>query len=417
MGTRSIELGIQDYSIRLFSWRNLQRIDWLLSLFTLLLVAAGLIALYSACHYTDISIFNRQLLAIAAGIVLALGLACLDYRFIVSCGPALYLVTLAMLIGVELNGYVAGGSERWLDLGFIRFQPSEWSKLSMVLALTWYFNLLGRRIRNPFWFLLTFVIVGGPTLLILKQPNLGTAATMGPLTIAMLWAAGCRWWHLGAVILAGLSLFPVLALEMSGFDPEAKPFGTEVSDPEIKVNPESMLGIKDYQKRRIYAFLNPEYDQGQRVAHHAKPHQHRQRRPFRQGLPRRYPDPPQLPARTPHRFHLQRRRRGMGLHRRRGVHRPLLRLPLPGADVRPGLPRNAGHAIGDRYRHHPRLPHLRQHRRHRRRHARHRHPLALPQLRTQLLHHRARLRGNPAQHPRTPAHSIYKQVIQVNYPP
>lgn len=260
MGTRSVELGIQDYSIRLFSWRNLQRIDWLLSIFTLLLVAAGLIALYSACHYTDISIFNRQLLAIAAGIVLALGLTCIDYRFIVSCGPALYLITLAMLIGVELNGYVAGGSERWLDLGFIRFQPSEWSKLSMVLALTWYFNLLGRRIRNPFWFLLTFVIVGIPTLLILKQPNLGTAATMGPLTIAMLWAAGCRWWHLGVVLLAGLSLFPVLALEMSGFDPEAKPYGTEVSDPEIKVNPKSMLGIKDYQKRRIYAFLHPDYD-------------------------------------------------------------------------------------------------------------------------------------------------------------
>lgn len=255
---RSLEYEIRDGSIRLLSWRNLSRIDWMLSVCVLLLASAGFVALYSACRTTDMGILYRQIGGFGVGVVLALAFACLDYRFLVSTGPVVYLICLAMLIGVELNGHVAGGSERWLDLGIIRVQPSEFSKLAMVAGLTWYLNILGRRIRKLHWFVLTFVIVGLPTLLILKQPNLGTAATMGPLTLAMLYVAGCRWWHLAAVILAGMSLFPVVWVEMQGFDPEAKPFGTEVTDPNIKVNPESKLGLKDYQKTRIYAYLHPD---------------------------------------------------------------------------------------------------------------------------------------------------------------
>jgi rod shape determining protein RodA len=259
-GVRSLEYEIRGVNLRLINWDNLRRLDWMLSVCVLLLATAGFVALYSACRNTDIGILYRQLSGFGAGVMLALLLTCIDYRFLVSLAPVLYLVTLAMLVGVELNGYQAGGSERWLNLGIIRVQPSEFSKLTMILALTWYLNLLGRRIRSLHWFVLTFIIVGVPTLLILKQPNLGTAATMGPLTLAMLYAAGCRWWHLTAVILAGLSLFPVLWLEMQGFDPEAKPYGTVVDNPDIKVNPESKLGLKDYQKKRIYAFLHPDYD-------------------------------------------------------------------------------------------------------------------------------------------------------------
>jgi len=260
MPTRGLLYEAKDFNIRLFNWRNLQRVDWMLSLCVLLLAIAGFVALYSACRNTDITILYRQLSGLGVGIILAMCFACLDYRFLVSCGPIFYLIALVLLIGVELSGHEAGGSERWLQLGPIRIQPSEISKLAMIVALTWYFNLLGQRIRGLHWFLLTFVIVGVPTLLILKQPNLGTAATMGPLTLAMLYTAGCRWWHLAAVILAGMSLFPVLWLEMKDFDPEAKPYGTVTDNPDVKINPESKLGLKDYQKKRIYAFLHPEYD-------------------------------------------------------------------------------------------------------------------------------------------------------------
>lgn len=299
-GVRALEYEIRDANIRLINWRNLSRIDLMLSICVLLLATCGFVALYSACRTTDIGIFYRQAGGFAAGVALALALACLDYRFLVSTGPLFYIVCLLMLIGVELTGHTAGGSERWLDLGIIRVQPSEISKLAMVVALTWYLNLLGRRIRNIFFFGLTFVIVGVPTLLILKQPNLGTAATMGPLTLAMLYAAGCRWWHLAIVILAGMSLFPVVWLEMRDFNPEAKEFRlvdtnqdhkitlgelrefapkvtkhqlpaddrapdaeptqADFDALELHVNPRSKLGLKDYQKKRIYAFLHPEYD-------------------------------------------------------------------------------------------------------------------------------------------------------------
>jgi rod shape determining protein RodA len=257
---RSLEYEIRDAGIRLIDWRNLSRIDWMLCAVVACLATAGFFALYSACRTTEMGILYRQLGGFGVGIVVAAGLACLDYRFLVSLGPIFYSIALVLLIGVELNGHEAGGSERWLQLGPIRIQPSELSKLAMIVGLAWYFTMLGPRIRKLHWFLLTFALVGAPTLLILKQPNLGTAATMGPITLAMLYAAGCRKWHLAAVILAGFSLFPVLWLEMQGFHPENKPYGTVTENQEVKVNPESKLGLKDYQKKRIYAFLHPEYD-------------------------------------------------------------------------------------------------------------------------------------------------------------
>jgi len=252
----------RDATIAIVNWRNLRRIDWVLCIFVSLLAVAGLVTLYSASHSEGIGYFYRNVTALGLGVVAALFLTSVDYRFLVSFAPAAYIVSLVLLLGVEFAGSEAGGSERWLQLGPIRIQPSEMSKLVMVFTLTWYFTVLGKRIRRLHWFLLTFVIVGVPALLILKQPNLGTAATMGPLTLAMLWVAGCRWWHILAVVLAGMSIFPVVYLEMDGFHPDHHPHGSQAAleNPDEPVNPESMLGLKDYQKRRIYAFLHPDFD-------------------------------------------------------------------------------------------------------------------------------------------------------------
>ncbi|MBI1319350.1 MAG: rod shape-determining protein RodA [Candidatus Hydrogenedens sp.] len=260
MAARSLEYQIRDASIRVVNWNNLRRMDWMIIGCVLLLALAGFLTLYSACRSMEIELLYRQIGGFLIGTVLAVCLTAVDYRFLVSFAPLAYGISVLLLLAVELTGYMAGGSERWLELGPIRIQPSEMTKLVMVFMLTWYFHVLGRRIRKLHWFILTFVIVGVPTLLILAQPNLGTAATMAPLTLAMLWVAGCRMWHLAAVVLVGLSIFPVVYLEMKDFDPEAAPFGTVTDNPEAKVNPKSMLGLKDYQKKRIYAFLHPDYD-------------------------------------------------------------------------------------------------------------------------------------------------------------
>ena len=103
-------------------------------------------------------------------------------------GPVLYLSAIVVLALVLLFGTAAKGSERWIELGFFRLQPSEFSKLCMIFALAWYFNKLGERIKRLHWFLVTFVLVAIPMGLILKQPNLGTAGSLAPLT----WASMCE---------------------------------------------------------------------------------------------------------------------------------------------------------------------------------------------------------------------------------
>jgi rod shape determining protein RodA len=116
--------------------------------------------------------------------------------------------------------------------------------------LAWYFTALGPRIQKLHWFIFTFAIVGVPMALILKQPNLGTATCLAPLTLGMLYVAGCRFWHLCIVILLGLTLVPVLWWQMHDFDPNVEPTAEQSSPFELK----------HYQKKRIYTFLNPNYD-------------------------------------------------------------------------------------------------------------------------------------------------------------
>ena len=188
---------------------------------------------------------------------------------------------MALLAAVLKFGHTAKGSERWLQIGPVGVQPSELTKLVMVYFLAWYLSTLGDRIRKLPWFILTFILTGVPMLLILKQPNLGTAMCLAPLTLVMLFAAGCRWWHLGAVVLCGLSLFPVVWFQMRDFDPQefkasrmkvaatakaASSEGADAAEAEEQAGAPkksflSHFSLKPYQKMRIYAFLHPEEDQ------------------------------------------------------------------------------------------------------------------------------------------------------------
>ncbi len=248
MPPRRMNVQYQDVSLRVFNWRNMLRIDWLLSLLVLLLALAGWITMYSASRSSDISYFHRQIVYFFLGLVITVFIVCIDYRFLVGLGPLMYLAALAMLFAVLAVGTVAKGSERWLVLGPFRLQPSETTKLIMVYALTWYFVKLGPKIRKIRWFLLTFILAGVPILLILKQPNLGTAMSLTPLIIVMLFVAGCRVWHLAVVVLLGLSIVPLMWWEMHDFDPD------------VQREPRGFYDLKHYQKMRVYAFLNPEYD-------------------------------------------------------------------------------------------------------------------------------------------------------------
>jgi len=250
MAVRTRNIHVEDAGIRIIHWGNLRRVDWMMPILVVLLAIIGWATLYSASKSSDVGYFQRQVVIFFVGAVVAAVIFCTDYRFLVALGPLMYMGAVGMLLAVEFFGYTAKGSERWLVVGPVRIQPSELSKVVFIYSLAWYFSALGPKIRKFHWFLLTFVITGIPIVLILKQPNLGTAASLLPLTLGMLYVAGCRMWHLGLVVLIGLSGVPMLWWQMNDFDPDqpAQSSGEAVWQPE------------HYQKERIYSFLHPEYD-------------------------------------------------------------------------------------------------------------------------------------------------------------
>lgn len=255
MARTAREFNMLDAHMRVINKRNLLRIDWLMPIFVIALAAIGWFTLYSAGRSTATDFYHKQIMFFFMGLAFTLTLVVIDYRFLIWLAPLMYVVVMGMLVAVEFVGTKGGGSERWLVMGPIRVQPSELAKLVLVYTLTWYFTLIGDRIRNIFWFVLAFVIAGLPMLLILMQPNLGTAACLGPVLVVMLFIAGCRWWHLGLIFLVGLSFVPWLWWQMAGFDPDLDREAVAAHDADLQV-----YELKYYQKMRIYTFLNPEED-------------------------------------------------------------------------------------------------------------------------------------------------------------
>ncbi len=224
---------LDSLSIRVFNWRNVFRTDPLLALLVLSLAIFGLLVLYSAGRSVSAPVphYVKQSIFLCAGWCIAMTIACIDYRVLISLAPIAYGVILSLLVAVLIVGDEIKGSRRWIDLGPIGFQPSEWTKLVMVLFLAWLLTRMGKRVQRLPFLLLTFAAVAVPALLIFKQPDLGTAAVLGPIALSMLYAAGCRTRQLIAIALVGLMGLPFVWSHM-----------------------------KDYQKQRVMTVFNPSAD-------------------------------------------------------------------------------------------------------------------------------------------------------------
>ncbi|MBI2423960.1 MAG: rod shape-determining protein RodA [Candidatus Hydrogenedentes bacterium] len=263
MAISARDMTVQNASVRIINPRNVLSIDFLMPVFVMMLVSIGWVTMYSAEPSDTYAHFYKQIMFFFAGAAIAAAIISMDYRVLVSLAPAMFVVAVGMLVAVLFFASVVNGSERWLVLGPIRIQPSEVTKVVMVYVLAWYLTKLGMRIRRFHWFAATFLIMAVPMLLILKQPNLGTAACLGPLTLVMLFVAGCRLWHLSLVILAGLCVVPFAWYQLHGFDPvEDKPKSATYYEahPEEMPPPKPFYELYYHQKMRIYTFLNPEAD-------------------------------------------------------------------------------------------------------------------------------------------------------------
>lgn len=174
----------------------------------MILLCLGVFILYSATGQ-NMAIVNRQLTHIAIALVLMLAIAQVRPQTIQFWSPWLFIIGVVLLITVLLVGDIGKGAQRWLNLGFFRFQPSEILKLALPMMLAWYISEFslppsGKRILTAVFMLAV------PTMLVAKQPDLGTALLIASAGFFVLLLAGLSWKMITAVSLTIITSTPLI---------------------------------------------------------------------------------------------------------------------------------------------------------------------------------------------------------------
>jgi rod shape determining protein RodA len=210
-------------------WQSILHLDALLLFSLMAMSTLGLFVLYSSAGGDD-QLVLRQCIRLGMAFGAMALIAQLRPQWLQRWTPWLYSIGLLLLVAVILVGDVGKGAQRWLDLGFVRFQPSEMMKLAVPMMVAWY--LSDKRLPpSPSRLLIAGALIVVPVLLIAKQPDLGTSLLIGSSGFFVVFLAGLSWRLLGGlVVLAGAGA-PVLWHFMH-----------------------------DYQRQRVITFLNPEHD-------------------------------------------------------------------------------------------------------------------------------------------------------------
>ncbi|MBI3312479.1 MAG: rod shape-determining protein RodA [Candidatus Omnitrophica bacterium] len=220
----------------MLSRRQLQGVDRVFLSATLLLLGIGLLVLYSAAlqkfQTTGVNFVQRQLMWTAIGCALAVVLILVDYHRWLEWAYVLYALSLILLLAVLVIGTVRGGAQRWLSIGGLTIQPSEFAKITTIMALG---RFLGSR-RQPGQGRWTTALLGCgivllPAVLILKEPNLGTATVFAVLGVTMLVIWGLPLKVIGFILLAGAVAAPI-----------------------------GWSFLAEYQRSRLMVFMNPNLD-------------------------------------------------------------------------------------------------------------------------------------------------------------
>jgi len=180
---------------------------------------------------------SKQMLGMFSGILLMVFVSLVDYRFILKFSWLIYAFMVGLLLTVMFFGDSSGGAQRWIDLGFMRFQPSELAKILVILFFSWFFMKYEEKISNFKTIVLAFALVGVPLLLIVSQPDLSTTITTAMIFISMLFVAGISYKIVGTVLSIAIPI--VIAFF-------------------VMITQDSIPFLKEYQLRRILAWLYPE---------------------------------------------------------------------------------------------------------------------------------------------------------------
>ena len=212
---------------------KMSRFSWALFAPMCIVLALSIVVLYSAGSGSWQPFALSQLIKILLGVFVFFFVAFSNIKTWIKSAYIIYAIALLMIILVTFVGHTGMGAQRWLNLGFIHIQPSEFIKIALVMALARYFAWMNSveltQIKN---YIMPIFLMLVPFGLIVLQPDLGTAISMGLITVGMFYIVGApKKWFLIAIILG------ILAAPVVWF-----------------------AGLHDYQRNRIITFINPEFD-------------------------------------------------------------------------------------------------------------------------------------------------------------
>lgn len=215
--------------------REFKNMEWGILIVAIILTAIGMIALFSATQETEYDEFKKQLIWFAVSIVAMVIVMLINYETLVRLSPFFYSIFIILLIAVLFTKPVNGATS-WFDIGNFSFQPSEFAKISTILSLAFAISKIQSRyvddINKPTKLLIIFAIVAIPLLLIIKQPDYGTAMAFCFAVAMMLFTAG-----IDKKYILGFAIILVIAAPLI-----------------------YNFGLPEHAKKRIDIFLNPESD-------------------------------------------------------------------------------------------------------------------------------------------------------------
>lgn len=212
--------------------RELALLPWWVILLMTMLAGFGTVVLYSAAGGSLTPWALKHGLRFAVLLTAALAIALIRPDTWLRHAWTIYGAVVIGLIGVELIGGIRGGSQRWLDLGFLQLQPSEFMKLAIVLALARYYQYLPKGYETrPAGLMPALAVILLPAGLVMLQPDLGTAMSIIFGGAVVMFLAGVRWWLFGGAVAAGVAAMPIA-------------WGM----------------LHEYQRKRVLIFLDPAAD-------------------------------------------------------------------------------------------------------------------------------------------------------------
>lgn len=216
--------------------RILKNLDWWLIAAVLILMGCGLVLIDSATHSFAVSTgkawhVQRQSMFMLFGLAIVTASLAFDYRVLKNYATKLYIFNIILLLAVMFVGQSQLGAQRWIQIGSLSFQPSEFAKVFLIICLATFMDKRIEWLEEFKDYLPVFAYILVPFILVMRQPDLGTSLTFIAILIGMIFVSGFKYKWFFRMGLAFMALLPAF-----------------------------WMILKDYQKNRIRVFLNPELD-------------------------------------------------------------------------------------------------------------------------------------------------------------